>query len=354
MYDLQGCVLTIVDTIYHRRDGVVEFVSKRLDFTQSPVVRPQAKSPERLSVADDESAATELEDGHDADDSVDPNVKVDAEDEAGVEPADISMDPELLVATNVAAFGETDDDNDDELVGILDCFDDNRSPSHESDTFDETNWSEHRIGVTEDRECLVTGLPKAKRVLSYSTLTTLNTDAGHSDECLKRTKCDDDEQLQQQPLVQLELLDFSLGAPAILRTMHGKGLSMLPTGGASYRERGNSCISSDEEELDRQLEQELGECYQQSRENTPIPLLTPPASPLIVDEDDDRVVVCEWPSNLTIDNAMTAILSDIRPMSPQSLEDPDIDEDDNLFITSKASKSTALTPLLRGISVGLM
>jgi hypothetical protein len=273
-----------------------------------------------------------------------------------IDPIDPILDPSASSDSAPALHidGDDDEDNDDELVGILDCFSDPHSPSHDSDTFDDATWLDRRIGVTEDRESLAAVcLPKAKRVLSYSTLTTLNIDAGHSEECLKRTKCDAQ---SQQSLAQHDLLDFSLGAPALEQTKQADVFAertLLTTSSAAYRERENSCISSDEEELDRRLEEELDECYEQSRENTPIPLLTPPASPLMV-ENDEQVIVCEWPSNLTIDNAMTAILTDIRPMSPQSLEDPDLGDDDDLWDAAKSAKSSALTPLIRGISVSMI
>ncbi|GKY93790.1 hypothetical protein MPSEU_000346200 [Mayamaea pseudoterrestris] len=332
-----------------KRDGVVQFVSERIGMTQSPVVRPQANSPARtpealFCAANDALATSDIDtlvvlddvDGQQYDEGNDDGVHLSA-DVPGFSP---------LATDDYSAVGDDDelgdDSSNDVLVGIFDYFDGNPTPSHQSDTFDEMTWLDHRIGVTEDNECFLTKPPKAKRVLSYSTLTMLNADAGHNDDALKRTKCDEPEQRS------LDLPDFSLGAPAILQTETEWTILRSNT---PYRERRNSCVSSDEEELDRRLEQELDECYGQSRDNTPIPLLTPPASPLMA---DDHIVVCEWPSNLTIDNAMTAILTDIRPLSPQSLDDPASDDDTNNLKVAHGGKSSALTPLLRGISVGLI
>lgn len=327
--------------------------------TRSPVIRPQATSPERpkdlLYLQGDSKGRSERPSDHVCEGSSthesDDSLGYDVEDQSEGD-ADDEFSPEVGLAyvteNEGPAYGSMGD-SEDVLAGILECFEDTRSPSNDSDTFDESPLTERQIGVTEDRQSLVANVPKTKRVLSYSTLTILNVDAGHSDDTLKRTKCSG---LTEEPPSRLDFNEFSLGAPAMSNSFdrgeaeeHPSRLSCR----AAFRERGNSCVSSDEEELDRQLEEELDECYDQSRENTPIPLLTPPASPTTL---ENQLIVCEWPSNLTIDNAMTAILTDVRPMSPQSLDDPDAEED---FFASppKTITSSALTPLLRGISMNM-
>lgn len=68
---------------------------------------------------------------------------------------------------------------------------------------------------------------------------------------------------------------------------------------------------------DTQLAEELACCtyHSQSEVETnpvsPVPLLTPPASPIHSQSDGS---ICEWPSNLVIDNALTAI-SELRAPS---------------------------------------
>ena len=50
----------------------------------------------------------------------------------------------------------------------------------------------------------------------------------------------------------------------------------------------------------------------------PVPLLTPPASPIEVEIKKGQQAVCEWPSNLATDTAITAP-SSLRSFSPRSL-----------------------------------
>lgn len=62
------------------------------------------------------------------------------------------------------------------------------------------------------------------------------------------------------------------------------------------------------------------ECSNISTSPLCVPLLTPPQSPR------RQSIELEWPSNLVVDNALMAVASDIRPLSPASLVD--IMEDD--------------------------
>lgn len=51
--------------------------------------------------------------------------------------------------------------------------------------------------------------------------------------------------------------------------------------------------------------------------SNPIPLLTPPATP-VIKSDESVVQMCEWPCNLTVDNALTSAIQ-LRALSPSSL-----------------------------------
>jgi hypothetical protein len=78
-------------------------------------------------------------------------------------------------------------------------------------------------------------------------------------------------------------------------------------------------LSSDQ--LDAQLAEELLGYTSPSPSDigaTPIPLLTPPASPIHIQSDESIGDICEWPSNLAVDNALTAV-SKLRPLSLSSL-----------------------------------
>jgi len=134
----------------------------------------------------------------------------------------------------------------------------------------------------------------------------------------------------------------------------------LSLGQASYRANQRVSLSDeDDEEQDRQLGEELieGEAERESV-STPIPLLTPPSSPLRVEGYEEDTTVCEWPSNLAVDSAMTATM-DLRPPSPQDLQAWELEEEERLSKSEVSPKATpdqgsfssSLTPMMRGISV---
>merc|ERR1712241_974152 len=78
-----------------------------------------------------------------------------------------------------------------------------------------------------------------------------------------------------------------------------------------------SCAEDDE--VDTQLAEELLDYTSSDNcSSDPIPLLTPPVSPVPVKSDENIIKFCEWPSNLAVDNAMTAAMR-LRVLSPSSL-----------------------------------
>ena len=134
--------------------------------------------------------------------------------------------------------------------------------------------------------------------------------------------------------------DFSLGPSAFPRCYEG---AVSPS-------------TDDELEQDRQLSEELvNECLLfQDRESTPVPLLTPPASPFRVETEDGVTTWCEWPCNLAVDNAITAAFR-MRVPSPDSLQQLEEDEENRIETYLKEhpkspSPSTTLTPLIQGIA----
>jgi hypothetical protein len=133
------------------------------------------------------------------------------------------------------------------------------------------------------------------------------------------------------------------------------GPSALGPNSLQMRQKGSPISTSDddEEDLDQRLSEELDpEARVPSRENTPVPLLTPPASPLTIEFGGSTATVCEWPSNLAVDSALTAV-STLRPMSPESLEQLEIDEEQRVGSSGKGAEASTLTPLLRSIYVGI-
>lgn len=175
---------------------------------------------------------------------------------------------------------------------------------------------------------------KQKRVLSSNTLAALNLEAGLDPDPPKRMRS-----YSFPPPVASEpppMPDLSLGAAAFDK------IHILPR--QSLMRDGSPALSSDEEE-DRMLSEELEEELRDlGGDNSPIPLLTPPQSPTREDE-------VEWPSNLVVDSALTNTVTEIRPLSPASLQN--MEEEEEQRLKNSDMEASTLTPLLRSICVGM-
>lgn len=113
------------------------------------------------------------------------------------------------------------------------------------------------------------------------------------------------------------------------------------------REESPALMSTDDDDdLDRQLGEELDDQYRGDGQETPVPLLTPPGSPLTVEWEGAATTLCEWPSNLIVDSALQAV-NELRPMSPTSLENLERDEYDRIVAFSGGT-STATTGSMIG------
>jgi hypothetical protein len=195
------------------------------------------------------------------------------------------------------------------------------------------------IGVMNDNRSEVFSLPKPKRVLSYSILTMFNASISET-ERPKRARNDD-----RMEMTPVSLAEFSLG-PTLVK----KNERLLQ----SLYIREKSPVSSNDEELDRQLGEELDlQDDIEDRDETPVPLLTPPGSPLTIDWDGSKTMICEWPSNLIIESALQAV-NELRPMSPTSLENLERDDQGRFTAEFDIKGNTTLTPLFRGIQVGIL
>ena len=237
------------------------------------------------------------------------------------------------------------EDEDAELFGIMVALTDKDTEVEEEES---ESTSERHIGVVQDRVDFL-NVPKTKRVLSFNTLAALNSEIGCIRDSPKRSRGFDQTDVRQNGFS-----SFSLGPPAAVTETGFMGFDSCCSRHLRPRLESPLISSSDDEALDRQLEEELGEHEEHSRDNSPVPLLTPPDSPLTIEINGDKATFCEWPSNLIIDSALAAAVNEIRPLSPASFDETDEEEDkrvtpegDNL---SNAQPST-LTPMLRGISV---
>lgn len=214
-------------------------------------------------------------------------------------------DPACVVDPDL--FGVLDDDHtDDELAEVLQHLEEDRTYLGDWDT------SERFIGVIGDMD-IPSALPKAKRVLSYNTLHALDIETRGKRDLSKRAKTD-----HQSTWSAHALPSSSTGVFPLLSDLKVR---------ISYRNENLMISSSDEEdELDRQLVDELNEQERSPKHGFrvltpyPVPLLTPPDSPLTVEVNGDTTTICEWPSNLVIDNAYMAV-SELRLMSPASLQE---------------------------------
>ncbi|GAX19966.1 hypothetical protein FisN_1Lh560 [Fistulifera solaris] len=193
-------------------------------------------------------------------------------------------------------FALGDSDNDDELSEILE----NLAQSSASGVQDDMETSERYIGVKGDSEVFLS-TPKAKRVLSYNTLSELSEEGKLKVATNKRPRL--------------------IGQPSSLLT------ALVLNTAAMYQK---PAISADEEdELYSTMKEELLTCDDSKiGAKKPIPLLTPPSSPFTMSIDGDvPTAVCEWPSNLVVDSAMTAAC-ELSPLSLASLEDLELRDTD--------------------------
>jgi hypothetical protein len=149
--------------------------------------------------------------------------------------------------------------------------------------------------------------------------------------------------------------------------------------------------SSDDDELDRQLREELisataardeveydSASYGDMRvpadvheyDPTSLPLLTPPVSPLTITlEGGDVVTMCEWPSNLAVDCALVAAAANVQPlvMELSIIRDFEESDDEDEYTSQRCSLKTppprrtnnelnlafqsTMTPLIQGLLV---
>lgn len=315
--------------IYRKEEGVVTFVSDHVPIRSVvPLVCPKPTSP------NEQGSSPFDEDGPSNPGSSSNDEEEDEESDPGSDNEGQEDDYHLGVLDVKTSASE--ESPDIELKGILDSIGDILD-SH----LDESETSNIQyIGVAEDGHRsidVVPTFPKYKRVLSYNTLFALNREANHSNDTTKRMKRNDLKDWTATVPTTL-FSSFSLGSPA---------MQYLPP----LRDESPLISDEDDAELDRQLGSELDEHdTDEERDGSPVPLLTPPASPLTVEVDGAPTTVCEWPSNLPVDCAMLAV-NDLDPASLETFGKSE--QDQEVFrIENGASQVTSITPLLRSVYVG--
>eukprot|EP00536_Pseudo-nitzschia_multiseries_P002029 jgi/Psemu1/63443/estExt_Genemark1.C_270033 len=179
---------------------------------------------------------------------------------------------------------------------------------------------------------------KQKRVLSSNTLSALNAEANHDEDCLKRRRG-----LEQSFRDFCSIPEITLGVEALDQI-----IQPLPR---QYIIRDDSPLmtSCNEKEEDEMLSEELTEGFQNSGticngDHSIIPLLTPPQSPRTVDDtfEGHAMIAIEWPSNLVMDTTIMTACADVSQIFTSS------NNGENLMNDTPTSKNTTR---LRTISI---
>jgi len=241
------------------------------------------------------------------------------------------------------SFGESNSDkpSSEDDASEVDNDDEDSDDNQESPTRPELTEKDVLHRPSNDRTKIKTFGPKnvpckAKRVLSSNTLAALNAEAGRSSDSPKRMRTESEmETIDSLP-------ELSLGLSAI----DAMGLSHF-----TIRDESPAISSDDDEELDRALSDELKRAPRSSGDSSPVPLLTPPQSPLTVPTGESELV--EWPSNLVVDSAMMSAAAITRPLSLLSLQKLEEEEEVRLKDAYTCPEPSSLTPLLRSIYVGI-
>lgn len=306
-------------------------------------------TPSAFTDASDASDVSEDEDEEEESEDEADEEFLDSEEDEIVESQEMDADDNSLASDGESLEDESGDDNftgdteeaDEEISSILEALIEqgkSLDPEYPESV-------ESYIGVMEDRDDLIT-VPKMKRLLSYNTLAALDAQGGHSVETPKRYKCSPEYEIGKPPILP-SLPSLSLG-PAALKD------EMTPHCMLQHRRGSPIMLSSDDEDLDRQLGEELDQQSDDDREHTPVPLLTPPQSPLTFEVDGETATVCEWPSNLAVDSAMASAMN-LLPLTSEALRDFQNEPKERVAVLQRKKQcepSTLLTPILRGISMG--
>jgi hypothetical protein len=282
-----------------------EFLAKQEEQEQSDLLNTSSEEKESENYEDDEG--DDLEEENDSD----------KQEQGNYLPIDLTVEePDASMETKDEVVVDQEDQagpGDDEVFAVL-------VGASGASVDEKWTWS------------------KQKRVLSSNTLATLNREAGRNADSPKR--------MRPFPPAATEaptMPELSLGLAAL-----DQQIQPLPR---QHLMRDDSPVNSSDEEEDKMLSEELEEKLRGSGgDNSPIPLLTPPQSPRRDDDDILSSIELEWPSNLVIDVALMNTATEVRPLSPASLQT--FEEEEEKRLRSHDVKPSSLTPLLRSIQVG--
>jgi len=259
--------------------------------------------------------------------------------------------------------------NDDESVSADEFQNLIEKPEASDMCFSENEVSENEVEVNPEKEldgedydvmdCLIdpeqeihqTHMQPLKRVLStqHAMQVTPDDDGSQSKRSCRRTSLN----IQERKVIPPFLPVLSLGQSAMSLHLAQRN-----------RESPQLTVSTQEDVVDNQLAEELLDDMSETpaKDRDPVPLLTPPTTPIEERMNTGQIAICEWPSNLAVDNAFTAAI-ELRPLSPSSLaklEEQDPSKNDlstpptflhqRLRSVSEIS-STGLTPMLSSMGM---
>lgn len=310
----------------NRQDGVVEFSCRKLQGA-SFIIKPKA---ERLSPHEEEASETD---------------EKSSECSVGARGAAISLGDSKIDDSYTSGDEEKASlSADDELASLDDESDDDaQNLTEEPSVLPQQSILQQIPSIKKAFDGIGSQSrfqPMAKRVLSSNTLAALNAEAGRNVDFVKRMRTTPESYLK--PIDNLPGLSLGLSAMDIIRPLPGR-----------FSLRDSPVFSSDDDgDLDKTLSEELDKSSHSGGDNSPVPLLTPPQSPLSLPAGTNDLV--EWPSNLVVDNAMMSAATSTRPLSPSSLQRLEEEEEVRLNDAySHPAEPSSLTPLLRSIYVGI-
>mmetsp|Transcript_36028 Transcript_36028/g.100687 ORF Transcript_36028/g.100687 Transcript_36028/m.100687 type:complete len:387 (+) Transcript_36028:171-1331(+) len=320
-------------------DGVVEFSCRTTQETNPGVliVRPK---PERLSPHQEEASAADDSSGESsAASSVGArgaalSLGDNADEDSASDEEIIADDESIGDEVDGSSYGEESDNEQQNLTEEPPIL-------PQQSILHEIQLVEKKFEAIGSQTSLNKVEPKAKRVLSSNTLSALNAEAGRNADTPKRMRTAPESFLKS--IDSLPELSLGISAMDAIRPLSNR---------YSTRDDESQAISSDDdEELDRALSEELKRPSKMGGENSPVPLLTPPQSPLTIPNEGCDLV--EWPSNLVVDSAMMSAASITRTLSAPSLQKLEEDEEVRLKDAYSYPEPSSLTPLLRSIYVGI-
>ena len=185
-------------------------------------------------------------------------------------------------------------------------FDDGYDP-HDQQTYESVNRNVALVGASgASVDDIKWEIDKQKRVLSSNTLNALNQEANHHTDSLKRSRYS----RMYHNNNENNGYTFPNSIPSNTRDIEALDQIVQPLS-RSPQIRDDPyplILSPSPEDGDRMLRAELEQKRHGrllNEESSPVPLLTPPQSPIMTDDTTTATMmtVLEWPSNLVMDNA---------------------------------------------------